>query len=211
MKFQTANDFLHENFPSINPESHKISWLQNWLVAFPDATWEWQTKKTEMKALGFDMSKIGGKWVALAKIGTTSESLVTEEPEDMMRDDLQESPLFSPGAADALRRESADEYESRRDYEDDGYGTRGTSDEEQDSYRKHQAEMRMRARYGDDLPDALDKKEGKKAVFNRGDVIQNQFPKGHKFHTSGKIVVVDGSYFAIENGRHIHKTDARAL
>ena len=209
MKFENANDFLAKNFPSINPESPKFSWMKNWLIAFPDETWEWQSKKAEMKEQGFSMSKIGGKWVALAKIGTESENMVSEEPEEIMRDDLHESPVFSSGAADALHRESADEHEARRDYEEDGYGNRGTSDDEQESYSKHQAEMHMRARYGDDLPDSFDKEV--KADFNIGDIIQNHFPSHHKFHARGKIVKVDGSYFAIDNGRNIHKSDARAV
>ena len=208
MKFENANEFLENNFPSIDPESPKFAWLQNYLIAFPDETWEWQSKKVEMKEQGFSMGKIGGKWIALAKIDTEAKTLVSEESEEIMRDDLHESPIFSVGAADALRRESADDYDERRDYEEDGYGTRGTSDEEQESYRQHQAEMRMRARYGDDfedqLPDTVSSKD-----FNIGDVIQNAFPSHHQHHASGKIAKIDGNYFLLESGTHIHKTDAR--
>lgn len=76
-------------------------------------------------------------------------------PEEIMRDDLHESPIHSPGAANTMRRETPEEAEARQDYEEDGHGGHGTEEREQDSERKHQAKMKALARYGDEARDVF--------------------------------------------------------
>ena len=98
---------------------------------------DWKRNRTEIKNIGFWVEK-GVKYMVYARVNFQVDILdvdlektirvdwnhkSTETEPETTRDDL-ENGLFNTGAANNLRAETPDEYERRRNFEEDGYGDR---------------------------------------------------------------------------------------
>lgn len=99
---------------------------------------DWKANRNEIKNLGFWVEK-GVTYKVYARVNFQVDILdiglegdypvsYRSEPKpdsnsETMRDDL-ESGLFNTNAASDLRAETPDEYDRRRDFEEDGYGDR---------------------------------------------------------------------------------------
>lgn len=170
-----------------------------------------------IKPANLNFTKVGTAWmVEFSGEGTPPAALDIPEwlfgilvpvPEpEIMRDDLEKG-IAAPGAAATLEAETPDASDARREFEEDGYGFDAPL-EHQDAYRRHAAEMRMRARY-DDEADALMSSPTPTPPKTRsvGDRVRCA-RRG-----LGTIRKLDGSYFWVEfeNGTsgHLHKTDTR--
>ena len=83
----------------------------------------WRESKGHLLRMGFKVTK-EKDWVVEVPLEFCDEASTTPESpnEEIMRDDLEKG-LFNTGAASNLRAETADEYDRRRDFEEDGDGS----------------------------------------------------------------------------------------
>ena len=88
----------------------------------------WRTEKMALKEKGYRVGRNGPGWEVEVPLHLIDESTarptvaVNEASDESVMPDHLEKGLFSPSAATDLRNESPDDYDRRRDFEEDGDG-----------------------------------------------------------------------------------------